>query len=144
MKTPTRRDFTKFALAALPLAAAAKTIDSEAIDSKINGVQLGVQSYSFRDLPIDQAIQAMAADGLGDCELFSPHIEAGGIKAIRPLLAHYETMSAEERKAAFDAYNEKAQKWRLTVPFDYFTGVRKKFNDAGIQLYAYESQNQAY
>jgi sugar phosphate isomerase/epimerase len=107
------------------------------IDSKIDGVQLGVQSYSFRDLSLGGAIKAMAADGLGDCELFSPHIEAGGIEAIRPLLEHYQTMSAEERKAAFDTYNEKVQKWRLTVPLDYFTGVRKKFNNAGIQLYAY-------
>jgi sugar phosphate isomerase/epimerase len=132
MKPLTRRDFIKVGLAALPLTAAAKMIDS-----KINGVQLGVQSYSFRDLPIDDAIKAMAADGLGDCELFSPHIEAGGIEAIRPLLEHYQTMSAEERKAAFDAYNQKLQNWRLTVPLDYFKGVRKKFNDAGIQLYAY-------
>jgi sugar phosphate isomerase/epimerase len=132
MNTPTRRDFTKLALASLPLSAAARMIDS-----KIDGVQLGVQSYSFRDLPIDEAIKAMAADGLGDCELFSPHIEAGGIEAIRPLLEHYETMSPAERKSAFDEYNEKVRKWRLTVPLDYFTGVRKKFNNAGIKLYAY-------
>lgn len=133
MKTPTRRDFTKLALAALPLAARA----AKMIDSKIDGVQLGVQSYSFRDLPINEAIRAMAADGLGDCELFSPHIEAGGIEAINPLLKHYQTMSAEQRKAAFDAYNDKVRKWRLTVPLDYFAGVYKKFNDAGIKLYAY-------
>ena len=107
------------------------------IDSKIDGVQLGVQSYSFRDLPIDKAIAAMAADGLGDCELFSPHIEAGGIEAINPLLKNYQTMTAEQRKAAFDAYNDKVRKWRLSVPLDYFAGVYKKFNDAGIKLYAY-------
>ena len=133
MKTPTRRDFTKLALAALPLSAQA----AKMIDSKIDGVQLGVQSYSFRDLPIDDAIRAMAADGLGDCELFSPHIEAGGIEAINPLLKHYQTMTAEQRKAAFDAYNDKVRKWRLTVPLDYFADVYKKFNNAGIELYAY-------
>jgi sugar phosphate isomerase/epimerase len=133
MKTPTRRDFTKLALAALPLSARA----AQAIDSKIDGVQLGVQSYSFRDLPIDDAIAAMATDGLGDCELFSPHIEAGGIEAITPLLKNYQTMTAEQRKAAFDAYNDKVRKWRLTVPLDYFAGVYKKFNDAGVKLYAY-------
>ncbi len=35
------------------------------------------------------------------------------------------------------AYHEKVSKWRLTVPLNYFTGIRKKFNDAGIRLYAY-------
>ena len=133
MNTPTRRDFTKLGLAALSLPARA----AKMIDSKIDGVQLGVQSYSFRDLPIDKAIAAMAADGLGDCELFSPHIEAGGIEAINPLLKNYQTMTAEQRKAAFDAYNDKVRKWRLSVPLDYFAGVYKKFNDAGIKLYAY-------
>jgi len=68
----TRRHFGKLALASLPLAKAFADIDS-----KIDGVQLGSQSYSFRDLPLDAAIKAMAADGLGDCELFSPHIEGG-------------------------------------------------------------------
>ncbi len=70
MKNPTRRYFTKLALAALPMAARA----AKWIDSKVDGVQLGVQSYSFRDLSLDDAIKAMAADGLGDCELFSPHV----------------------------------------------------------------------
>jgi sugar phosphate isomerase/epimerase len=133
MTTPTRRDFTKLALIALPLSARA----AKMIDSKVDGVQLGVQSYSFRDFSLDDAIRAMAADGLGDCELFSPHIEAGGIEAINPLLKNYQSMSAEQRKAAFDAYNDKVRKWRLTVPLDYFAGVYKKFNDAGIKLYAY-------
>jgi|SRR5579875_1102870 len=133
MNAPSRRDFTKLAVAALPLTAAAARM----IDSRIDGVQLGVQSYSFRDLPIEEAIRAMAADGLGDCELFSPHIEAGGIEAIGPLLKNHQTMTPEQRKAAFDAYNEKVRKWRLTVPIDYFAGIYRKFHDAGIQLYAY-------
>lgn len=124
-----RRDFTKLALAGLPLSAAL----AKAIDSKIDGVQLGVQSYSFRDLPLDGAIKAMVADGLGDCELFSPHIEAGGIQAMRPS----PSATPAERRAAFKAYNDKLREWRLTVPLDYFKGVRKKFDDAGINLYAY-------
>jgi sugar phosphate isomerase/epimerase len=124
----TRRDFAKLAIAGMPLSA----VLAKMIDSKVHGVQLGTQSYSFRDLPIDGAIKAMAADGLGDCELFSPHIEAGGVEA--PMSTG---MSQEERRAAMKAHNEKVHKWRLSVPLDYFTDVRKKFNDAGIKLYAY-------
>lgn len=131
--TLSRRNFTKAALAAVPLVARA----AHMIDSKIDGVQLGVQSYSFRDLSLDDAIKAMAADGLGDCELFSPHTEPGGVEAIGALIKSWQTMSPEDRKKAFDAYNAKVQKWRLTVPMDYFAGIRKKFNDAGIKLYAY-------
>lgn len=128
-----RRDFAKLALAGLPLSAAL----AKGINSKIDGVQLGVQSYSFRDLSLDDAIKAMVADGLGDCELFSPHIEDGGIKENSGAPAHHSARSPEERKAAFAAREEKLRQWRLTVPMDYYKGIRKKFNDAGINLHAY-------
>ena len=107
------------------------------MDSKIEGVQLGAQSYSFRDLPLDDAIQAMVADGLGDCELFSPHIEAGGIQATRALFQPGTKLTREQRRAAFEAHEKKLQEWRLTVPLDYFKQVRAKFDRAGINLYAY-------
>lgn len=128
--TYSRRDLGKLALAALPVSAAF----GKAINSKVDGVQLGTQSYSFRDLSLDDAIRAMAADGLGDCELFSPHIEDGGIKEGRPNGAH---LTREQRRAASAAHQDKLRQWRLTVPLDYFKDVRKKFNDAGIHLYAY-------
>ncbi len=35
------------------------------------------------------------------------------------------------------AYGDKLRQWRLTVPMSYFEGVKKKFNDAGIHIYAY-------
>jgi sugar phosphate isomerase/epimerase len=75
------------------------------------------------------------ADGLGDCELFSPHIEMGGMKPPAPGGRNH--MTREERRAASAAHEEKLHKWRLTVPLDYFKDVRKKFNDNGINLYAY-------
>lgn len=130
--TPTRRDVLKLAAAGVPAMAFGKMIDS-----KINGVQLGVQSYSFRDLPLDQAIQAMAADGLGDCELFSPHVEEGGAVAPEAMFRSLANRTPEERRAAFAAASEKLRQWRVSVPLDYFTNVKTKFNDAGINLYAY-------
>lgn len=123
-----RRDLGKFALAGLALGKS-----FAAINSKVDGVQLGVQSYSFRDLSLDDAIKAMVADGLGDCELFSPHIEAGGVDALKPI---FEASEAD-RGALFAAYGKKLHEWRMTVPLSYFEGVRKKFSDAGIHLYAY-------
>jgi len=104
-----RRDFHRLALAALPASlAAAKP------NSKIHGVQLGAQSYSFRDRSLDEAIKGMVEVGLSECELWQGHIEpkkTGGREEIR--------------------------QWRLHTPMRVFKEVRKKFNDAGIQLYAY-------
>jgi len=123
----TRRDFAKLTLAGVPLANALARINS-----KVDGVQLGVQSYSFRDLGFDDALKAMVADGLGDCELFSPHIE-GGHTDKPPTAGFHRGMSAEERKAM----RGQLRQWRLSVSLDYFKGIRKKFDEAGVNLYAY-------
>src|ERR1700737_2325273 len=78
-----RRDFGKLALAAWPVsrALAAK------INSDINGVRIGVQTYSFRSLPqdgiIDAVIHAMTEIGLGECELFGPQVEPNMMAALR-------------------------------------------------------------
>src|SRR5262249_18557893 len=105
-----RRDFHKMALASLPAAAMA----ANKPNSKIHGVQIGAQSYSFRDRPLDEAIKGMVDVGLSECELWQGHIEPkkGGGRARR-------------------------RECRTSVSMDVFKDVRKKFNDAGIQLYAY-------
>ncbi len=140
-----RRDLCKLALASGPLSAILSTPTrlwasaAQAEKSAIDGVQLGVQTYSFRDLPLDQAIQAMVTDGLFDCELFSPHIEAGGIDELKDILhpADGKELTRAEMGERFKAYNEKLRHWRLTVPLSYFAGIRKKFDDAGINIYSY-------
>lgn len=82
------------------------------INSTVDGVQLGVQSYSFRDRPLDDAIKAMTEVGLGECELWQGHVE--------PKLKGKELTA-----------------WRETVDLKEFEAVRKKFDAAGIQLFAY-------
>jgi len=110
-----RRDFARIATAALPLVAAQ---GAPKIDSKVGGVQIGAQSYSFRDRPMDKAIQAYKDVGLGECELWQGHVEPQDLPR-----------SAEGREAL--------RKWRLTTPLDHFAQVRKQWDDAGILLYAY-------
>jgi sugar phosphate isomerase/epimerase len=135
-----RRKFGKIALASLPLSAAFGRINSQ-----FDGVRIGVQTYSFRDLPLDAAIQAIAADGLGECELFSPHIEGGhtdrapmaGMRAPVPGGGSGNQADATARTAARAAAREELRKWRLSVPMEYFHGIRQKFSDAGITLVAY-------
>jgi len=95
------------ALAALPVSAIAARLDS-----KIHGVQIGAQSYSFRDRSLDDCIKGFVEVGLSECELYSGHIE--------PKLKRDEL-----------------RQWRLTASMDVFKEVRKKFDDAGVKLYAY-------
>jgi sugar phosphate isomerase/epimerase len=101
-------------MAGLPLATALAKINS-----KVGGVLIGVQSYSYRDRPLDAAIRAMVEDGIGECELFSPHIEPGPMPRRGPV------------------NHEELRKWRLSVPLDEIKAVRKKFDDAGIALFAF-------
>jgi sugar phosphate isomerase/epimerase len=108
-----RRDFSR-SLLALPAAASGWA----AINSTIDGVMIGAQSYSFRDRGLDDAIKAMQEIGLGYCELWSGHVEP---------------TSRPERKVP----REELRMWRKTVSLDHFKQVREKFQKAGIVLYAY-------
>jgi sugar phosphate isomerase/epimerase len=124
-----RRDFGKLALVGLPLSMALAKIDST-----ISGVQIGVQSYSFRDRSLDAAIKAMVEDGLGECELFSAHMEPEAARL--QVVAGGPPPDQAARAAARTAAREDLRKWRLTVPMDEIKAVRKKFDDAGIWLFA--------
>ena len=138
----TRREFGKLALAAglvrlKPDTTGEGATAEGAASSTINGVHLGVQTYSFRDLPrpagaadsVDVVIGAMTACGLTECELFSPQIEpqfsAGRGRRGGP-------PSPEAVKA-----REDLRKWRLETPIDHFRAVKKKFDAAGITIYAF-------
>jgi len=101
-----RREFVSLAAGARPLMAASR------INSKVHGVRIGAQSYSFRDRPLDKAIDAYKECGLGLCELYQGHVEPA--------------VSGSELR-----------KWRLATPLETFIQIRKKFDDAGILLYAY-------
>jgi len=105
----TRRDFAGGALASV----SAATLSAAKINSTFKGVTIGAQSYSFRDRDLDGAIKAMQEIGLGSVELFSGHVE--------PKLPNRDEL----------------RKWRETVSLDHFKQVRKKLDDAGIQLWAY-------
>jgi sugar phosphate isomerase/epimerase len=129
----TRRQFSRLALGALarPRASAAQVI---------NGVRIGVQTYSFRDLPrppgtdhVDAIIAAMKACGLTECELFAPQVEPQ-----LPGAGRRASLAGAEAR-------EQQRRWRLDTPLDHFKAVGRKFHDAGITVYAYNySPNISY
>ena len=43
---------------------------------------IGVQSYSFRDRPLDGVIAGLAAAGLGSCELWQDHLERDATSSV--------------------------------------------------------------
>src|ERR1700730_3007112 len=104
----TRRDFQK-----IVAGAAATSLLPAKINSVVDGVVIGVQSYSFRDRSLDDAIKAMTEIGLGECELWQGHVEPKGLRG------------------------KELTNWRETVSLDEMAQVRKKFDAAGIILYAY-------
>ncbi|MBM3795552.1 MAG: sugar phosphate isomerase/epimerase [Acidobacteria bacterium] len=108
----TRRSFTEITAAAA--AAGSLGIGHAAkINAVHGGVTLGAQSYSFRDRDLDAAIAAMKEVGIGTVEMWSGHVEPKGLK------------------------REDARKWRLSVDLKELNAVRKKYDAAGIELYAY-------
>jgi sugar phosphate isomerase/epimerase len=76
-------------------------------------VTIGVQSYSFRDRPLADAIAGMQKLGLRSCELWQNHVEPRG-------------MSRDEMRT-----------WRETVGMGHFQQVRDQFARAKISLSAY-------
>ena len=128
---PTRRQLGKLAAGAL----AASTVSSllkvaqaapakKPTLKKTSGVVLGVQSYSFRDRPLDDAIAAMSSIGLATCELWQGHLEP---RLTKP------NATADDRKA----HRETVRRWRLETPLEFFKEVSAKFTKAGVPLCAY-------
>ncbi|HZF41157.1 MAG TPA: TIM barrel protein [Blastocatellia bacterium] len=132
-----RREFGRLALVGLPMTVALAQ-GSAKINSKVNGVRIGIQSYSFRGLSLDEAIKAMAKIGIGECELFSGHVEPRmGPAGPPPPQGQMTPEMREARREAMRKGQEEIRKWRLSVPLDHFKDIRKKFDAAGIRLQAY-------
>lgn len=123
-----RREFMKVATA---VAAAPSLLPvGRKIDSVVNGVRLGTITYSFRDLPrtpgaldaVDVMIKALKECGIGEIELFSPHAE--------PVFPSGRGPDAQRAR-------DQLRAWRLSTSAQYFKDIRRRFDDAGISLFAY-------
>ena len=107
-------------------------------NSKVAGVQLGCTTYSYRNMPhkVDDVIPYLLLAGINSIELRSVAEEDLGIPEmpIRPA-----GQLTDKEKADFTRANDEAKeaqrKWRLSLPMQKYADMRKKFNNAGINVY---------
>ncbi len=148
-----RRDFGKVALtaasAALALAQApagpggpGRGAPPPPLKSTFSGVQIGVITYSFRQgVTAQDLIPTMKKLGITCCELMSNHAEAlagapagpafgGGGRGRGQMTPEQQAAAQEARKVAAEAL----AKFRAGVSMDTYKGIRKQFDDAGIDL----------
>ena len=94
-------------------------------NSKINGVQIGVITYSFRSMP------SSAEDLLKYCL-------ACNINAIELMGDAAEAYAGAPKRDGSATYAATLADWRSTVVMDKFVELRKMYNDAGINIYAWK------
>lgn len=114
-------------------------------NSKFFGVQIGVITYSFRSMPANaqQLLQYIVESGISGIELMGDAIEeyagkpanpirmTGGAPGQRPQLT-------DEQKAQLATYQKQVAEWRANVSMDKFKEIRKMYNKAGVDIYAFK------
>ena len=135
---------------------------SSKLNSKFSGVQIGVITYSFRDQEggIDNVLKYCIDSGCSSIELMSTGIEeylgapappprpprqprppqtetttSAGAPPARPAGGFQRAPLTPEQQAAQEKYNEDIKAWRLSAPMTKFEELRKKFNDAGVDIH---------
>jgi sugar phosphate isomerase/epimerase len=128
-------------------------------NSVINGVQIGVITYSFRSMP-DQSAAALlrycvecgisAVELMGDpAEVFAGIPVNGNAERYRRLrgrdfMANPPPMTAADEKektevmAAQAEYQKQAAAWRASTSMEKFAQLRKMYNDAGVSIYGFK------
>ena len=115
----TRREWHKLMVAGLLVGTTRRRSWAQGTraESRIAGVLIGIQSYSFRDRDLQGVIDGMVATGLTSCELWEAHVEPR------------ELRGRDTR--------EELRRWRLGVSLDHFYSIRDRFSDAGLTLNSY-------
>ena len=121
------RPFSRRQFGQIALAGGAAALGWPRAAFAADGVRIGVQSYSFRTLPLDDALKAMKEIGLAECELWSGHIEP------RPTMV----AGPDGRMRPPEGWREELRIWRTTAGSIKFMEIGKQFKEAGVKLQAY-------
>jgi sugar phosphate isomerase/epimerase len=144
-------------LSVVPLATFGIMLNKQAFNwldkpnSKFAGVQMGVITYSFRSMPhdIDQLLQFCVDANISAIEMMGDPAEdfAGKPKNPNPFRMGPPPKGAtpgqrpqmtDEQKAQMAEYNKKVAAWRETATMEKFVEIKKKFNAAGVSIYAFK------
>jgi sugar phosphate isomerase/epimerase len=151
------------AFSVLPLSTSCSGPSSSAaagskLNSRFGGVQIGCITYSFRDMgsDVETTLKACVDSGCSSIELMSTGIEEylgapappprpqrqapqgtppAGAGAGRSGGGFQRTTPSPEQVAAQEKYAADLKAWRLSVPMTKFEELRKKFNDAGVDIH---------
>ena len=127
-------------------------------NSKFGGVQMGAITYSFRSMPhdIDQLLKFCIDSNVSAIEMMGDPAEdfAGKPKnpnpfrmgpppprpagSTAPAVPPQRPQMTDEQRAQMAAYGKQVAEWRATASMDKFKEIRKKFNDAGVSIYAFK------
>ncbi|MFS2186633.1 sugar phosphate isomerase/epimerase family protein [Mucilaginibacter sp. Mucisp84] len=130
-----RRFIGSSALAAAGLLAFSKSsfagVVSGRVDkpnSLINGVQIGVITYSFRSMPgtIEDLLRYCIDCNINAIELMGDAAEM------------YAGAPKHEAGEGWAAFGKKMAEWRVSAPMDKFKEIRKMYHDAGVNIYAWK------
>jgi sugar phosphate isomerase/epimerase len=127
-------------------------------DSKINGVQIGCITYSFRSLP-DQSAEA-TLKYITDCGISAIELMGGPAESFAGMPSSSmdrrrlyqlggkqrsgEALTAEESKEfaslqeEAEAYGKVVSEWRDKADFKKFEQLRKMYKNAGVSIYAFK------
>jgi sugar phosphate isomerase/epimerase len=132
---------TSFAMASIPAIAAPAFIRNLGKpNSKINGVQIGAITYSFRSLPgnAEQILKYCLDSGISAIELMGPTAEAfagAPNMSVEPMgRGRRPQLSDEERNAR----EKELAAWRASVGMDKFAQLAKMYKNAGVSIYAWK------
>ena len=129
-------------------------------NSVINGVQIGVITYSFRSMD-DQSAEAplkyILDSGINAIELIGDPAETFAGRPDNPIdmakmwplrgkkrdgkISVDEEKELEEMTAQLEAYKKQVSAWRKTCDMVKFEQFRKMYNDAGVSIYAFKPRN---
>jgi sugar phosphate isomerase/epimerase len=111
-------------------------------NSNFNGVHIGAITYSWRSMPstADDLLNYLVQCGLSSVELMGgPAEQFAGAPTFERIRRPRGTEMTEEQRAKIQATRqaqaEELRKWRLSVSMDKFKALRKKYNDAGVDIY---------
>ena len=110
------------------------------VDSTYKGVKLGLITGSLNPLPnapgkdpIDVIIENCLAIGAANVEL----VNVGGAMPPQVTNGGRFGQAPDQKTAEYLKTREELRQWRINLPLDRFREVRKKFDDAGLNLFSY-------